>query len=111
MAPHPLDPLTIDEINIARDVILNNYADVVVDFREIYLQEPAKTELLAFLREEHSGSLGIDAKRPVRLAKCQYDVIGTNKMPEFHECAVDIDHKEVLHREVVDVVHHASLTL
>jgi primary-amine oxidase len=111
MAPHPLDSLDVNEINIARQVILDDYSSVVIDFREIFLQEPAKAELQKFLHLEHTGYLSPGTKRPARLATCQYDVVGTSKIPEFHEATVDISNETIVDREVVDVQHHASLTL
>lgn len=111
MAPHPLDSLSVSEINIARQVILDDYSNVVVDFREIFLQEPIKEELQQFLHLEHTGCLSPSTKRPARLAKCQYDVVGASKIPEFHEATIDISNETIVHREVVDVQHHASLTL
>lgn len=85
MAPHPLDILSVDETNVARDAILSMHPDVVVDFREIYLQEPAKEELKKFLDLEHSAHLSSTSPRPKRLAKCQYDVVGADRVPEYHE--------------------------
>lgn len=111
MAPHPLDNLSVEEVNAARQVILDDYSGAVVYFREIYSQEPAKAELQLFLREEHSGRLNSNTKRPARLAKCQFDVIGASKIPEFQECTVDLEQKVITQREVVDVQHHASLTM
>ena len=96
MAPHPLDSLAVDEINIARQVVLDDYSSVVIDFREIFLQEPTKAELQQFLHLEHTGYLSPSTKRPIRLATCQYDVVGASKIPEFHEATVDIDRKSVV---------------
>lgn len=42
MGIHPFKTLSTDETRIARDVVLSLHADVVVEFREIYLQEPEK---------------------------------------------------------------------
>lgn len=111
MEPHPLDPLTVDEIDIARQIVLDDYSSVVIDFREIFLQEPAKAELQQFLRQEHTGRPSSDTVRLPRLAKCQYDVVGSSKVPEFHETIVNISGRNILQREVVDAQHHASLTL
>ncbi|KAL2068426.1 hypothetical protein VTL71DRAFT_16524 [Oculimacula yallundae] len=111
MALHPLDPLTVDEITVARQIVLDGYPDKVIDFREIYLHEPAKAELQDFLLNEHNGKLDASTKRPERLATCQYDVIGNSKIPQFHESTVDLARKEIRDEQVVDVQHHASLTL
>jgi primary-amine oxidase len=101
----------VDEINAARDVILAAYPDKVIFFRETYLQEPPKSELTRFLEIEHSGRLSTTSPRPARLAKCQYDVVGSDKIPEFHEAIVDIGKRERIHHVVVGKQHHAALTL
>jgi Cu2+-containing amine oxidase len=109
--PHPLDNLSVDETNAARDVVLATHPDGVIFFREIFLQEPAKEELTRFLALEHAGSLSSTTPRPARLAKCQYDVVGRDKVPEFHESIVDVVKKHSVHHVVVGKHQHASLTL
>jgi primary-amine oxidase len=111
MAPHPLDSLSVEETSRARDGILKAYPNVLIDFREIYLQEPAKEELKAFLTAEHRDQLSPSTPRPARLAKCQYDVIGSDKIPEYHESIVDISTQKVITRKIGDKKQHASLTL
>jgi len=49
MVLHLLANLTVDQINEARQVILDKDVAVVVDFREIFLQELCKANLLVFL--------------------------------------------------------------
>lgn len=114
MAPHPFKTLDIEETRIARDVILSLHPDVVVDFREIYLQEPNKELMKQYLALEHAAQPGQSptSKRPPRLAKCQYDVIGSDKIPEYHESVVDVEAKKRVKHEVVGKdVGNASLTL
>jgi primary-amine oxidase len=113
MAPHPFRTLSIDEIRIARDIILSSHKDVVVDFREIFLQEPEKEIMKQYLAAEHASTPGQspNSKRPSRLAKCQYDLIGLDKIPEYHEAVVDIGTKKRIEHEVVGKEHQASLTL
>lgn len=113
MAPHPLRTLDVDETRIARDVILSLHPDTVVDFREIFLQEPNKEQMKKFLAAEHSATPGNspNSKRPPRLAKCQYDVIGGDKIPEYHESVVDVEIKKRVKHEVVGKDCQASLTL
>lgn len=108
---HPLKHLSIEETEQARKIVLAAHPNEVVDFREIFLQEPAKAELTKFLDLEHSGRLSPSSPRPARLAKCQYDVIGEDKIPSYQESIVDvIRHKQVKH-EVIGKQHHAALTL
>jgi len=111
MITHPLDSLSLDETIRARDTIINAYPNVLIDFREIYLSEPAKEELKVFLAAEHEGRLSPSTPRPARLAKCHYDVIGSDGVPQYHESIVDIATQQQVSKAVVDKQHHASLTL
>lgn len=112
MAPsHPLSILSIDETNLAREIVLAHHDKEVIDFREIFLQEPTKAELVKYLQLEHSGRLSPTSGRPARLAKCQYDVIGSDRIPSYHECVVDIGSKKRIKHEVIGKEHQAALTL
>jgi primary-amine oxidase len=111
MAPHPFDPLTMEELLVARQTILDENQDNLIDFREIYLREPAKELMKQFLELEHTGKLNYDTLRPPRLAKVQYDVIGPNKKFEFHEASVDVHKKTIETHEVIDDAYHANLTM
>ena len=111
MAPHPLDILSVEETAVTRAVILAVHPDVVVDFREIYLQEPPKEELKEFLAAEHNDQLHTLKRRPARQALCQYDIIGSDRAPQFLESIVNLEKKEEVSRVVVSNKHHASLTL
>ena len=111
MAPHPFQTLSVEETKTARDVILSLHPDVVVDFREIYLQEPSKEAMKLYLELEHSARLSPTSPRPPRWAKCQYDVVGSDRIPEYHESVIDIEARERIKHEVVGKEHHASLTL
>jgi primary-amine oxidase len=110
MTPHPLDMLSLSEVEMARQVIIDANRNKVIDFREIFLQEPPKEELKPFLDLEHAGHLNANTPRPARLAKVQCDVFGSNKVPEFHESIVDVEKRIRVSHEVV-TAHHASLTL
>lgn len=108
---HPLSILSIEETNLARDVVKAAHPNVVIDFREIFLQEPPKAQLLEFLALEHAGRLSPTTSRPPRLALCQYDVIGTDRIPQFHESVIDVVSQSRVNHTVVGKEHHASLTL
>jgi primary-amine oxidase len=108
MAPHPLDMLTVTETNEARDLILSLHPDAVLSFREIYLEEPPKKDLIDYLASEHQGK---SATAPARLALVQYDVIGSDKIPHFHEAVVDLVLRKRVSHHVVDKSQHAALTL
>lgn len=111
MAPHPLSILSVNEINLARDVILSLHSGTVVDFREIFLREPDKAVLAPFLDTENAGSLAATTTSPPRLAKCQYDVIGSDKIPEYHESVIDLNSRERVQHEVVGKEFQACLTV
>lgn len=111
MVPHPLRILSIDETNRAHDVVVKAHPGAVISFREIFLQEPAKTDLKKFLELEHSGRLSPTTPRPPRLAKVQYDVIGADRIPEYHESIVDVNRATRVKHEVIGKQHHAALTL
>jgi primary-amine oxidase len=108
---HPLDILSEKETDIAREVISAAYPGSVLFFREIYLEEPTKAELIPYLELEHSGKLSPTSPRPRRLAKCQYDVVGSERVPEFHDDIVDVEKRQRVSHTVVGKQHHATLTL
>lgn len=108
---HPLSILSIEETNLARDVVKAAHPNVVIDFREIFLQEPPKPQLQEFLALEHAGRLSPTTPRPPRLALCQYDVIGADRIPQFHESVIDVVSQSRVKHTVVGTEHHASLTL
>jgi hypothetical protein len=110
MLPHPLSILSEQETNTARSSIIVAHPDTVIDFRQIYLHEPPKAQLRDFLALEHSGRLSPTSPRPARLALCQYDVIGPDRVPSFHESLVDVALGKRVKHHVVGKQHHASLT-
>jgi primary-amine oxidase len=109
MVTHPFKILSVEEVRIARDVVLSLHPDVVVDFREIYLQEPEKELMKLYLEAERTAKPG---QAPPRLAKCQYDVVGSDKVPEYNESVIDIELKKRVKHEIVGKENgNASLTL
>jgi primary-amine oxidase len=111
MAPHPLTILSEAETNLARDVVIAEHPNTVIDFREIYLLEPPKGQLHEFLALEHAGRLSPTTPRPPRLATCQYDVIGADRIPSFHESVVDVVARKRVKHHIVGKQHHASITM
>jgi primary-amine oxidase len=109
--PHPLEQLTISECNQARDFVRRTHPDTVIDFRTISLEEPPKAQLQKFLDIEHSGKLQSNTPRPDRLARVSYDVIGSDKIPTFHESVIDLRNGFRIGHEVIDSKHHAPLTM
>ena len=109
--PHPLSALSIEETNIARDVVVESHPGSLLTFRQIFLREPPKTEVVAFLEVEHSGGLAAETPRPQRLSQVLYDVVGPSKVPEYHESVVDLRKNKVVHHEVVSSKFQAGLTM
>jgi primary-amine oxidase len=108
---HPLAPMTIEEANIARQVVLSNLPDCVVEFRASALQEPAKADLVKFLDLEHAGKLNAESARPPRLVRVHYDAIDGSKVPKSMESVVDVEQKKRIEHEVVDTECHPCLTV
>lgn len=112
MAPHPFTTLSVEETKVARDVILAQHPDAVVAFREIYLQEPEKELMKKYLEAERSAINGeLPAVSVPRLAKCQYDIIGSDKIPAYHEAVVDINSKKRVKHETIGKQHQSALSL
>ncbi|KAE8349589.1 copper amine oxidase [Aspergillus coremiiformis] len=109
--PHPLAVLSEEETSIARDVVLAQHPKTIIQFREIYLSEPGKDQLREFLTLEHAGRLSPTTPRPPRLALCQYDVIGSDRLPVYQEALVDVNTRKRVEHRVIAKEHHASLTL
>ncbi|KAF7958424.1 hypothetical protein EAE96_001972 [Botrytis aclada] len=109
--PHPLTQLSLPESNIARDTILAVHKPALISFRTIALEEPRKAELQEFLAIEHAGALDASTPYPKRIARVTYDVIGSSKIPQYHESLVDVEESVEVDREVVSESHHAMLTL
>ncbi|QSZ37572.1 hypothetical protein DSL72_008670 [Monilinia vaccinii-corymbosi] len=108
--PHPLTQLSLEESNTARDVILHLHPKALVYFRTISLEEPPKAELQKFLQLEHDGALDASAPYPKRVSRVTYDVIGSNKTPQYHESLVDVEEEVEISREIVKG-QHSSMTL
>lgn len=109
--PHPLTQLSLKESHKARDIVLQLHSKSLVSFRTISLEEPPKVELQKFLEIEHNGALNASTPYPKRVSRVSYDVIGSNKIPQYHESLVDVEEGVEISREIVSTAHHASLTL
>ncbi|CAE7007373.1 hypothetical protein CFE70_001440 [Pyrenophora teres f. teres 0-1] len=113
MAPHPFMPLSAQETIVARDIILSLHKDTIVNFREIFLQEPAKELMKQYLELEHAARPGQSqaSKRPPRLANCLYDVIGSDKIPVYNESVIDIEKKTRVKHATFGSEHQATLAI
>lgn len=108
---HPLRNLSVQETQQAKDILLNEHSGELVIVREIWLSEPPKQILKKYLELEHSGSLTDSSLRPARCAAAQYDVVGSDKIPYFHEAVVDIEKKTFVKHEIISKEQHAPLKL
>ncbi|KAI1915588.1 hypothetical protein LOZ61_001519 [Ophidiomyces ophidiicola] len=108
---HPLDQLYAEEITNARNVVVQAWPGALLQFRSIFLEEPAKASLLPFLKEEHDGTLSSTTPRPARLARVQYDVIHTGKAHGYSESVVDLDSRKEVKREEFDTTCQPHLTM
>ena len=106
---HPLDPLSAQEIDVARQVVLNS-SQIPVVFRSIFTQEPAKASLVKYLEAEHSNDLH-NATKPPRQARAQYDVINPDRTRDYLESVVDLDTKTVVLHRIVEKQHQPALTI
>jgi primary-amine oxidase len=112
--PHPLDQLSIQESDYARQVILDargRGSRVAINFRSIFLNEPPKHELSRFLELENAGRVTPRTPRPARVAKVQYDVIRNDRKHEYTESCVDVLSGREVQQRVVEKMHQAALTL
>ena len=110
-SPHPLQMLSVQETEKARDIVLANHPDHVIEFRQVDLKEPCKKDLVSFLQVEHEGKLSPTTPRPPRMAKCHYDIIATDKTIHYHESIIDLEHGKLVEKIVVGKEFCPSLTL
>ncbi|KAK2750369.1 hypothetical protein FQN57_003849 [Myotisia sp. PD_48] len=107
--PHPLEQLNEAEVLSAREVIVGAWVGTVLQFRCIFLDEPAKSVLKEFLAAEHAGTLSNDTPRPPRLAMVQYDAIHSNRSYNYVESIVDLSLKQELKRQTFDSTHQPGV--
>lgn len=111
--PHPLSALSLDETNLARDIVLQSNPGQLVLFRVIYLWEPAKDELIPFLEHERSGQpTDQPSLRPARCAQVHYDIVGGGgEKVKHHEAVADLDARRIIDEQAVSDEHQPSLTM
>lgn len=109
--PHPLSALSLEETNRARDIVLAAHPGSVLDFRQNYLWEPPKADVVKFLELEHSGALTASSPRPARCAQVFYDVIGGSAKAQYYESVVDLGLGKIVDQKVIGSEHQASLTM
>jgi primary-amine oxidase len=110
--PHPLEPLSVAELEKTRQAIVSaRGGDVLIQFRSISLDEPAKEELVMFLEAEHAGTVTPETTRPARLAMVQYDVVQGDKSHEYTHSLVDVNTGKETSRRVIDQGRQAALIM
>ena len=109
--PHPLEPLSRTEFEQARrSIVTGRGPDVVINFRSIFLEEPIKGELAAFLEAEHAGTTDIQNLHPARRAMVHYDVVKTDGSHEYTHSTVELPSGLEKTYRVIDKMHQAALT-
>lgn len=88
--PHPLDPLSLDEIQIAITVVKKAHGDVF--FNVVSLHEPRKAEMTAWLADPEKTPL------PVRIA----DVVVIAPGGAVYDGLVDLKTGTIIHWEKLD---------
>lgn len=109
--PHPLSALSIEESAIARDVVRSLNPGSVIVFRQIFLYEPPKAQVSAFLELEHAGKVTDATPRPPRLAQVWFDVAERDAPAKFAESVVDLKTKKVVSTRTTLPGQHASLIM
>ncbi|KAG5792172.1 hypothetical protein H9Q69_008761 [Fusarium xylarioides] len=108
--PHPLIPLSVDETNLARDVIRAAYPQNVLKFRVIYLEEPAKEILAPYLDLEHAVKITSSTPRPAREARVHFDTAHGGKPPQSHEAIIDLSTRKIKQIESIRADAQAAFT-
>ncbi|KAI2632876.1 copper amine oxidase 1 [Xylaria nigripes] len=94
MPPHPLRPLTEQELICARNVVVEEASGdgIVLFFRSIQLYEPKRDELVQFLAAEHAGK--VPAAIPKREITVLFDSV-KGGVVQLTEMLVDVDARKV----------------
>lgn len=110
--PHPLSSLSLEETNLAKDIVLCSSPDEVIYFRMVYREEPQKALLVPFLELEHAGKLLPHSPRPPRLAAVHYISAhqSADRKADEIEATVDLNLGEVVTKDVVGTEFLAGLS-
>ncbi|KAI0873995.1 copper amine oxidase [Hypoxylon argillaceum] len=94
LPPHPLRPLTGEELQRARDVVVKELGGdgIALFFRSIYIDEPKRDDLVQFLVAEHAGQA--PTTTPPRQVTVLFDLVKDGK-PQLSEAIVDVGAGEV----------------
>ncbi|OAA64969.1 Copper amine oxidase [Cordyceps fumosorosea ARSEF 2679] len=93
--PHPLDPLTPEEIS--RASVRPHFGGQELNFRFVNLLEPPKKQMVVFLDQEHQGLPITDF--PTRNAHIQVVAKGSSGENQLFELIVDLDQDKVVEKQ------------
>ncbi|OIW30441.1 amine oxidase [Coniochaeta ligniaria NRRL 30616] len=88
--PHPLDPLTPQEISLATGIVRNHFPKVKLVFRAITLSEPPKKELVPFLEAERLGN-----PHPYQLPRVAQVLVYLGEATQFRRVQVNLTEEKV----------------
>jgi primary-amine oxidase len=98
--PHPLQPLSEEEILKARNILSKKHSsETNLFFRSAYLEEPSRDDLVKFLAAEHGHHDKDLASSLPRLVKFIYDAIKGPGNYQLTDTVVDINAGEIVHHE------------
>ncbi|KAI1463721.1 copper amine oxidase [Daldinia caldariorum] len=107
--PHPLRPLSSDELSKARDIAVKAHGGdgTALFFRSAIVDEPKRTDLTEFLIAEHEGR--VPETIPPRQVKLLYDVIKDGKA-QLTETVVDVDDGAIKNTKAFESRYQTSYT-
>ena len=105
---HPLCPLSADEISRAGDVLKTKYpSNTVLHFKVITLQEPPKTQMVAYLDAEHAAGQLPHIDRKAFISYYIRNTVCLNSMIEFRGCSARmadvLPMQDKLHEAIIDL--------
>lgn len=110
MVRHPLEQLSSDEVDVACEVVKKARQSLLM-FRNVFLVEPPKAELVKFLTAEHAGTLAADTPRPARQARVQYDAISQDKSHQYFESVIDLASQSEVSKRTVEKGRQQAFTM
>lgn len=89
---HPLDPATAEEITFATSIVKRAFDGIELHFKAGGLQEPVKSDLVAYLDAEHNGQPLPD------LPRCIFLMWYIKRTPRLFEAIVDVTNGKIIHQ-------------
>ncbi|RYN19605.1 Copper amine oxidase 1 [Alternaria arborescens] len=101
--PHPLDPLTPEEITKVGNAAQSSFEGQALNFRVITLREPPKDELVTYLEAEHRRDQALP--KISRCARVEILVRSKNGANDLFELIVAIDSNNVIAKQHLEGKH------